>query len=77
MRTVKKMCRKFIKLAGALMTVILAAAMAALVIFGIKGYVMYKNAAAQVPVSLMYTRISSEEGFVSLEALPNITYQQS
>lgn len=70
MRVIGKMCRKFIKLACSLLLVILTAAMAVLMIFAARGYMMYKKASEETPVQLMYTRISSEEGFARLDTLP-------
>lgn len=70
MKVIGKMCRKFIKLAAALLLLIMTAAMAALVIFGVRGYAMYKKAVTEIPVTMMYTRISSQEGFERLDALP-------
>lgn len=70
MRIISKIIRKIMKSAAALLMTAAAILTAVLVYFGIKGYEMYEKAVTEVPVSMMYPRISSQEGFARLGTLP-------
>ncbi len=72
----RKMCRKLIKYAAALLMMICSLGAVVLVYYGAQGYVMYKNAVGNVPVETMYAAVYSERnGFAESEDLPDFYIQ--
>ena len=72
----RKMCRKLIKYAAALLLMIGSVGMAVLIYYGAQGYAMYKNAVGNVPVETMYAAVYSErDEFAESENLPEFYIQ--
>lgn len=72
----RKMCRKLIKYAAALLLAIGSVGAAVMIYYGAQGYAMYKSAVGKVPVETMYAAVYSErDEFAEEEDLPDFYIQ--